>query len=125
MVGMLGYIKSSRVFTNSSYCRDIKTYTSPSGLLIKEYSSDNCFTFGLTCFERGIAQFARMKLIFSFVPFILIVLGVMVAMARGFPASDPEAAMENMRQIPQWHCLRYRKFDLVRRCRNYRLSRKH
>ncbi|KAJ9575441.1 hypothetical protein L9F63_007692, partial [Diploptera punctata] len=30
--------------------------------------------------------------------------------------------LENMRQIPQWHCLRYRRFDLVKRCRNYRVA---
>ncbi|XP_014232884.1 uncharacterized protein LOC106656435 [Trichogramma pretiosum] len=47
------------------------------------------------------------------------------ALATAHPAGDPEAAIENMRQIPQWHCKRYRKFDLVRRCRNYRNGRKH
>ncbi|KAL6434768.1 hypothetical protein ACFW04_005164 [Cataglyphis niger] len=53
-----------------------------------------------------------------------------VAIIFGYPASNSEAlynlqAIENMRQIPQWHCLRYRKFDFVRRCRNYRLGRRH
>ncbi|XP_055589159.1 uncharacterized protein LOC129744883 [Uranotaenia lowii] len=37
--------------------------------------------------------------------------------------SNPEAATPSMRDIPQWHCLRYFKHDihLMRRCRNYRL----
>ncbi|GAB1863183.1 hypothetical protein CAJAP_04262 [Camponotus japonicus] len=50
---------------------------------------------------------------------------LLVAAVFGYPASNSEAAIENMRQIPQWHCLRYRKFDFVRRCRNYRLGRRH
>jgi hypothetical protein len=33
--------------------------------------------------------------------------------------------LRNMQQIPQWHCLRYRRFDLVKRCRNYRVGHKH
>ncbi|EZA57754.1 hypothetical protein X777_00854, partial [Ooceraea biroi] len=33
---------------------------------------------------------------------------LLLAMATfGYPASNSEAAIENMRQIPQWHCLRY------------------
>ncbi|XP_062552916.1 uncharacterized protein LOC134218066 [Armigeres subalbatus] len=37
--------------------------------------------------------------------------------------SNPEVATQSMREIPQWHCLRYFKHDihLMRRCRNYRL----
>ncbi|XP_050078865.1 uncharacterized protein LOC126565705 [Anopheles maculipalpis] len=37
--------------------------------------------------------------------------------------ADPEEAAQSMREIPQWHCLRYFKHDihLMRRCRNYRL----
>jgi hypothetical protein len=31
-------------------------------------------------------------------------------------------ALEIMLQIPQWHCMRYRKFELVRRCRGYKNS---
>ncbi|XP_035782903.1 uncharacterized protein LOC118461556 isoform X2 [Anopheles albimanus] len=32
-------------------------------------------------------------------------------------------AAQSMREIPQWHCLRYFKHDihLMRRCRNYRM----
>ncbi|KAK9701834.1 hypothetical protein QE152_g30336 [Popillia japonica] len=36
------------------------------------------------------------------------------------PIGQPEAAIEIMSQIPQWHCMRYRKFELVRRCRSYK-----
>ncbi|XP_051158150.1 uncharacterized protein LOC127279679 [Leptopilina boulardi] len=71
-----------------------------------------------------------------------IILSFLAYATEGFPSGDSDAvdinqekrlwttqklieALENMRQIPQWHCLRYRKFDLVRRCRNYRLARKH
>ncbi|XP_011056911.1 PREDICTED: uncharacterized protein LOC105147528 [Acromyrmex echinatior] len=50
---------------------------------------------------------------------------LLAVIAFGYPASNSEAAIENMRQIPQWHCLRYRKFDFVRRCRNYRSGRRH
>lgn len=37
--------------------------------------------------------------------------------------TNPEVAAQSMREIPQWHCLRYFKHDihLMRRCRNYRL----
>ncbi|XP_055635868.1 uncharacterized protein LOC129775309 [Toxorhynchites rutilus septentrionalis] len=37
--------------------------------------------------------------------------------------ASPEVAAQSMREIPQWHCLRYFKHDihLMRRCRNYRL----
>ncbi|XP_041778718.1 uncharacterized protein LOC121597194 [Anopheles merus] len=37
--------------------------------------------------------------------------------------ADPEEAAQSMKEIPQWHCLRYFKHDihLMRRCRNYRL----
>ncbi|XP_043519304.1 uncharacterized protein LOC122533544 isoform X2 [Frieseomelitta varia] len=61
----------------------------------------------------------------SFVSCILTVVFFLAVATSAYPASNPEIAIENMRQIPQWHCLRYRKFDLVRRCRNYRLGRKH
>ncbi|XP_017756062.1 PREDICTED: uncharacterized protein LOC108547868 [Eufriesea mexicana] len=61
----------------------------------------------------------------SFVSCVLIVIFFLAVATSAYPASNPEIAIENMRQIPQWHCLRYRKFDLVRRCRNYRLGRKH
>ncbi|XP_076286271.1 uncharacterized protein LOC143211954 isoform X2 [Lasioglossum baleicum] len=61
----------------------------------------------------------------SFVSCILVSMLFLAVITSGYPASNPEIAIESMRQIPQWHCLRYRKFDLVRRCRNYRLGRKH
>ncbi|XP_076381134.1 uncharacterized protein LOC143260192 isoform X2 [Megalopta genalis] len=61
----------------------------------------------------------------SFVSCILVSILFLAVTTSGYPASNPEIAIESMRQIPQWHCLRYRKFDLVRRCRNYRLGRKH
>ncbi|XP_058453313.1 uncharacterized protein LOC131431547 [Malaya genurostris] len=37
--------------------------------------------------------------------------------------ANPEVAAQSMREIPQWHCLRYFKHDihLMRRCRNYRM----
>ncbi|XP_044731058.1 uncharacterized protein LOC123294054 [Chrysoperla carnea] len=38
------------------------------------------------------------------------------------PIGNPETAVKNMHKIPQWHCLRYRKFDLYRRCRHFRSS---
>ncbi|KAJ3635753.1 hypothetical protein MTP99_008639 [Tenebrio molitor] len=38
------------------------------------------------------------------------------------PVGNPESALEIMLQIPQWHCMRYRKFELVRRCRGYKNS---
>ncbi|XP_023707602.1 uncharacterized protein LOC111864527 [Cryptotermes secundus] len=38
------------------------------------------------------------------------------------PIENSEHALRNMQQIPQWHCLRYRRFDLVKRCRNYRVA---
>ncbi|KAJ8919828.1 hypothetical protein NQ315_006357 [Exocentrus adspersus] len=38
------------------------------------------------------------------------------------PVGNLEAALEVMAQIPQWHCMRYRKFELVRRCRSYKNS---
>uniref|UniRef100_U5ED22 Putative conserved secreted protein n=1 Tax=Corethrella appendiculata TaxID=1370023 RepID=U5ED22_9DIPT len=55
---------------------------------------------------------------------------------KGWPLSNPEVVnsliftnseaqpgQSNLRDIPQWHCLRYFKHDihLMRRCRNYRL----
>ncbi|XP_012275078.1 uncharacterized protein LOC105696865 [Orussus abietinus] len=55
--------------------------------------------------------------------FLLVLFSTAVVLS--LPIGNPEAAIESMRQIPQWHCLRYRKFDLVRRCRNYRIGRKH
>ncbi|XP_016766964.1 uncharacterized protein LOC100578666 isoform X1 [Apis mellifera] len=66
----------------------------------------------------------------NFVLCILVTVFFLAVTTSAYPASNPEImynlqAIENMRQIPQWHCLRYRKFDLVRRCRNYRLGRKH
>ncbi|XP_012349021.1 uncharacterized protein LOC100870722 isoform X2 [Apis florea] len=61
----------------------------------------------------------------NFVLCILVTVFFLAVTISAYPASNPEIAIENMRQIPQWHCLRYRKFDLVRRCRNYRLGRKH
>ncbi|KOX68689.1 hypothetical protein WN51_04175 [Melipona quadrifasciata] len=60
----------------------------------------------------------------SFVSCILIAVFFLAVATSAYPASNP-VTIENMRQIPQWHCLRYRKFDLVRRCRNYRFGRKH
>ncbi|OXU31124.1 hypothetical protein TSAR_005034 [Trichomalopsis sarcophagae] len=62
---------------------------------------------------------------FGLLVYLACLVFLMAATSSAYPAGDPEAAIENMRQIPQWHCLRYRKFDLVRRCRNYRIGRKH
>ncbi|XP_063233097.1 uncharacterized protein LOC134536930 [Bacillus rossius redtenbacheri] len=45
----------------------------------------------------------------------------LAAATHARPYTNPEHALLNMRHIPQWHCLRYRRFDLVRRCRNHRL----
>ncbi|XP_046679151.1 uncharacterized protein LOC124366599 [Homalodisca vitripennis] len=55
--------------------------------------------------------------------FFVAILGLLtlLAVTYGHPVSNADAIVENMRQIPQWHCLRYRKFDLVKRCRNYRV----
>ncbi|XP_015598285.1 uncharacterized protein LOC107269204 [Cephus cinctus] len=66
-----------------------------------------------------------MKLSILTVTLYLILSLTVGALAKAIPVGNPEAAIESMRQIPQWHCLRYRKFDLVRRCRNYRIGRKH
>ncbi|KXZ75514.1 hypothetical protein TcasGA2_TC031750 [Tribolium castaneum] len=56
---------------------------------------------------------------------LFVVLAVVVACFRGcgaVPVGNPETAIELMAQIPQWHCMRYRKFELVRRCRGYKNS---
>lgn len=64
--------------------------------------------------------------IYLYLCFIVhMVLWVLLNVTNYFFKTYNLQAIENMRQIPQWHCLRYRKFDLVRRCRNYRLGRKH
>ncbi|XP_034249211.1 uncharacterized protein LOC117650051 [Thrips palmi] len=50
------------------------------------------------------------------------------ARAKPMAMASPDQVLENMKQIPQWHCLRYRKFDLVtqhKRCRHFRIDRKH
>lgn len=58
-----------------------------------------------------------------------------VGTVRSWPVSNPEMVDSfifsnaeqqpgpSLREIPQWHCLRYFKHDihLMRRCRNYRL----
>ncbi|XP_044270234.1 uncharacterized protein LOC123014953 [Tribolium madens] len=56
---------------------------------------------------------------------LFVVLAVVVACMWGceaLPVGSPETAIELMAQIPQWHCMRYRKFELVRRCRGYKNS---
>ncbi|XP_011502836.1 PREDICTED: uncharacterized protein LOC105366190 [Ceratosolen solmsi marchali] len=63
--------------------------------------------------------------LYNFGLLIIFYLILFITASAARPAGDSETAIENMRQIPQWHCLRYRKFDLVRRCRNYRIGRKH
>ncbi|CAG2056483.1 unnamed protein product [Timema podura] len=52
---------------------------------------------------------------------MLICLLSFVILNEARPYINSEHTLQNMRQIPQWHCLRYRRFDLVRRCRNHRL----
>ncbi|EDS42962.1 conserved hypothetical protein [Culex quinquefasciatus] len=57
-----------------------------------------------------------------------------VGTVRSWPVSNPEIDSfmfsnaeqqpgPSLREIPQWHCLRYFKHDihLMRRCRNYRM----
>ncbi|XP_073970604.1 uncharacterized protein [Rhodnius prolixus] len=39
------------------------------------------------------------------------------------PVSNPQDVEKQMRQTPQTHCLRFRKFDMIRRCRRYRVRR--
>ncbi|KAK5639973.1 hypothetical protein RI129_010784 [Pyrocoelia pectoralis] len=36
------------------------------------------------------------------------------------PVGNTDTALEAMAQVPQWHCMRYRKFELIRRCRGYK-----
>ncbi|XP_017780851.1 PREDICTED: uncharacterized protein LOC108565760 [Nicrophorus vespilloides] len=43
-----------------------------------------------------------------------------IQFASTLPVGNPETTVEVMLQIPQWHCMRYRKFELVRRCRSYK-----
>jgi len=58
--------------------------------------------------------------------FAIIIVGFSLTMTRVnslpvlVPAGTPKDAIEMMIQIPQWHCLRYRKFELVRRCRTFK-----
>uniref|UniRef100_S4NXX8 Uncharacterized protein n=1 Tax=Pararge aegeria TaxID=116150 RepID=S4NXX8_9NEOP len=33
-------------------------------------------------------------------------------------------ALRRMRQIPQWHCMRYRRFQLHSPCNRWRMARK-
>ncbi|XP_014479907.1 PREDICTED: uncharacterized protein LOC106747120 [Dinoponera quadriceps] len=68
---------------------------------------------------------SRMKLTGLKSLMCLLTMLLLIVTASGYPAGNSDAAIENMRQIPQWHCLRYRKFHYVRRCRHYRLGRRH
>ncbi|KAK3912021.1 Transmembrane protein 271 [Frankliniella fusca] len=57
-----------------------------------------------------------------------VLLAAPVAEAKPMAMASPDQVLEHMRQIPQWHCLRYRKFDMVaqhKRCRHFRIDRKH
>ncbi|KAF7269327.1 hypothetical protein GWI33_017648 [Rhynchophorus ferrugineus] len=39
-----------------------------------------------------------------------------------FPLAEEDPTLLAMHQVPQWHCMRYRKFELIRRCRSYKNS---
>ncbi|XP_018576976.1 uncharacterized protein LOC108915434 [Anoplophora glabripennis] len=53
---------------------------------------------------------------------LLLILVGMFQLCITLPVGNLESALEVMAQIPQWHCMRYRKFELVRRCRSYKNS---
>ncbi|XP_052127500.1 uncharacterized protein LOC127750299 [Frankliniella occidentalis] len=58
----------------------------------------------------------------------VVLLGAPAVDAKPMAMASPDQVLEHMRQIPQWHCLRYRKFDMVaqhKRCRHFRMDRKH
>ncbi|KDR15498.1 hypothetical protein L798_10476 [Zootermopsis nevadensis] len=65
-------------------------------------------------------QSAWCRLTIVFISCYLLVL--MTRDIEGYPIQNPEHTLRNMQKIPQWHCLRYRRFDLVKRCRNYRMA---
>ncbi|XP_028140377.1 uncharacterized protein LOC114334514 [Diabrotica virgifera virgifera] len=54
--------------------------------------------------------------------FFFVVLFSVLQCLFALPVGKPENALEVMSQVPQWHCMRYRKFELVRRCRSYKNS---
>uniref|UniRef100_A0A182NEB8 Uncharacterized protein n=1 Tax=Anopheles dirus TaxID=7168 RepID=A0A182NEB8_9DIPT len=75
-----------------------------------------------------------MKTYGLFVSLLIVICAFSASAVDGWPVTnpevvdslifaDPEEAAQSMREVPQWHCLRYFKHDmhLMRRCRNYRL----
>ncbi|XP_049281264.1 uncharacterized protein LOC125762807 [Anopheles funestus] len=75
-----------------------------------------------------------MKLYGFLVSTLIVICAFSACAVKGWPVTnpevvdslifaDPEEAAQSMREIPQWHCLRYFKHDihLMRRCRNYRM----
>ncbi|XP_035916444.1 uncharacterized protein LOC118514057 [Anopheles stephensi] len=75
-----------------------------------------------------------MKLYIFLVSALIVICAFRDCAVKGWPVTnpevvdslifaDPEEAAQSMREIPQWHCLRYFKHDihLMRRCRNYRI----
>ncbi|KAK4872708.1 hypothetical protein RN001_014737 [Aquatica leii] len=52
--------------------------------------------------------------------FALFVVVFVLAQVFGRPLGNTDTALEAMAQVPQWHCMRYRKFELIRRCRGYK-----
>ncbi|KAJ8959494.1 hypothetical protein NQ318_022191 [Aromia moschata] len=66
-------------------------------------------------------ELLKLKLCPYLVLSAVIVCGVL-HVGVGMPAGNLESPLEVMAQVPQWHCMRYRKFELVRRCRSYKNS---
>uniref|UniRef100_A0A336KRL2 CSON014859 protein n=1 Tax=Culicoides sonorensis TaxID=179676 RepID=A0A336KRL2_CULSO len=62
----------------------------------------------------------------KFLGHLLLLLGILCVMIKlndGVPVGSPDIIVKEMRDIPQYHCLRYFKHDiqLMRRCRNHRI----
>ncbi|XP_077293056.1 uncharacterized protein LOC143916052 [Arctopsyche grandis] len=56
---------------------------------------------------------------------VIVLLSTLLVQSHPLASPQTQQALQGMKLIPQWHCLRYRKYDLVRRCRNFRSGRRY
>ncbi|KAL1516956.1 hypothetical protein ABEB36_000783 [Hypothenemus hampei] len=58
----------------------------------------------------------------NYIVFIYFIIVSLIKSLKALPVADVDPLLNAMQQVPQWHCMRYRKLELVRRCRSYKNS---
>ncbi|KAF6209523.1 hypothetical protein GE061_015271 [Apolygus lucorum] len=57
---------------------------------------------------------------------VFLLFGILIVIVGSVPITRTHDVEAEMRQTPQNHCLRFRKFDMIRRCRSFvRRVRRH